>query len=350
MSQKSRWVFASIVGTIAITAVLAGYAFLTGRTATGQATLEPTTPAPAATAVSASLQAPAGAFVGTMLVVSDASGQHVYLVTADSMQSLQLSSGDVHSPAPELSPDGSRIAFRDENGALNLYDLKEKQTSTYSDLFLNGGTELGWSADGDQVLYGCPTLISDLCSFDLSAGQNRQFTQADQSQNGYGGYHFAGGSADGTKVGLLYWASPKDQVEGVKTYYVGSLYVLDVQTQKLTPVFDEKDLKSAQHIRDAALSPDGKTFLFSASSGDKYAVFRVKADGSGLEQVTPKDLGYSVYHPVWSPDGKYFVATAPQLDATDNAALNQPTIFDLKGNFIVQLNIPGGGEPSSWVN
>ncbi len=82
--------------------------------------------------------------------------------------------------------------------------------------------------------------------------------------------------------------------------------------------------------RDPVLSPDGKTILFSAAlvEDGRYgngAIYQVNIDGSDLHQVAAMD-GYNLTHPVWSPNGRSFYATA----VSDNSAF-RPVRFNLKG-------------------
>jgi len=62
--------------------------------------------------------------------------------------------------------------------------------------------------------------------------------------------------------------------------------------------------------RTPAWSPDGQWLAFESnrgSTGDLYATFIVRRDGSGLSQVTGYELDAN--HPVWSPDGTLLVVS-----------------------------------------
>jgi hypothetical protein len=165
-----------------------------------------------------------------------------------------------------------------------------------------------------------------------------------------GGYSFAGWSRDGGKMGLLFLSDPDEQLEGVKTYSVGSIYLLDLVNQTLTEVVNEADLSEIEHVFSAMLSPDGTTFLFSARSEVYDAIYRANVDGTGLTRITPDTLSFDIQRPVWNPDGSRFVAVAPDLDPASSLVYYLPTVFDLSGQLIEQIKVAEGGEASSWID
>jgi hypothetical protein len=157
-----------------------------------------------------------------------------------------------------------------------------------------------------------------------------------------GGYAFASWSNDGEKIGLLYYADPPETSQGTRTYYSETLKILDLCT--------ESDLSGIEAIQNAALSPDGSSFLFSVKSGEYIAVYRVHADGSGLTCITPETLQFDITFPVWSPDGKGFVAYLPAQEGALTNAIYVPTVFDLSGKIIYRITMDDGGKASSWVD
>lgn len=66
---------------------------------------------------------------------------------------------------------------------------------------------------------------------------------------------------------------------------------------------DQSDTVKARIIRDAALSPDGKTLLFSAFS----RIYTMPYPGGKPQRLTKDDVGE--FFPKWSPDGKSVVYT-----------------------------------------
>ena len=78
--------------------------------------------------------------------------------------------------------------------------------------------------------------------------------------------------------------------------------------------------------RTPAWSPDGQWLAFEsnrASPNQRYAVFIINRNGTGLRRVTPYELDAN--HPVWSPDAKHLVFSArhaKEKEATGIAIMN----------------------------
>lgn len=285
---------------------------------------------------------------GSILIVSDNPGE-VYLVTGDGQQRFQISDEDIHFPPPVLSPDGTRIAFRDTQGYLNIYDISTEQNDRYSNFLTNGSAPMGWSPAGDQIAFGCPDLPTDICVFTIETETIEKYTSLDTSGDlTKEAYTFAGWRSDGEIMGVRYYFYPSSS--GSQTYGLATLQVLNVHSKEIINVLTEADLDDIARIRDVQLSPDGNSMLFSAKSGEYYAVYQINVDGTGLTRITPETFQTNITHPVWSPDGNAFIATVPATNPDSQADILLPTIFDLTGNVIGQINVSGGGEAASWVN
>ena len=286
---------------------------------------------------------------GTLLIVSEKAGR-VYIAKGDSVESLQISGGDIRLPLPALSPDGTRIAYRDLSGHLNVYEISSQKTTLYPDVLMAGLWKMGWSPDGEHVAYGCPTLPVTICLYSLKTGKRESFPDPSSTKQGSSGaYTFAGWSENGATMGLLYYSDPPVMPELVRVYLLGTLKTLDLRTGTIADVLSESGLNGIEHIRDASLSPDGSVFLFCAKSGEYYSIFRVNTDGSGLSRVTPETLQFDIFNPIWKSDGQGFVADAPDQGNGSVRATNLPTIFDLSGKITSQIFVDEWGSASNWI-
>ena len=288
-------------------------------------------------------------FSGFILIIASQPGK-LFLYNGVSLSSIQISTDDIHQPAPKLSRDGKNISYRDLVGYLNVYTISTQDTKQYTSELTNGGEPMGWSPNKGKIAFGCPIMPANICVLTLKTGTVENYTKGlpNNASDSYAGYNFAGWSEDDTKMGLLFEYEPPSS--GGQTFYTGTIEVMDTKTKAITKVLSENDLTGIEHIQDAMISPDGTAFLFSAKSGGYYAVYRVNADGTGLTRVTSESLNFNTTHPIWRPDGNGFVASAPENEKESSSAIILPTIFDLSGRIIGQINIAGGGEAVSWID
>ncbi|MFP5246635.1 MAG: hypothetical protein ACLGH0_08065, partial [Thermoanaerobaculia bacterium] len=77
------------------------------------------------------------------------------------------------------------------------------------------------------------------------------------------------------------------------------LFVVELATGEVRQLTNDD-----AHDRGAAWSPDGAhIYFYSQREADRYEIWRVAADGSGLKRITTTS-GRSVWYPAVAPDGK----------------------------------------------
>jgi Tol biopolymer transport system component len=71
---------------------------------------------------------------------------------------------------------------------------------------VNGGAPLGWSLTGDQIAFGCSTS-PDICLLTIDTGKAETITAnlPNNPPGSYAGNRFAGWSADGQKIEILFY-------------------------------------------------------------------------------------------------------------------------------------------------
>lgn len=78
------------------------------------------------------------------------------------------------------------------------------------------------------------------------------------------------------------------------------------------------NLKAGEHADGCEYSPDGKYIYFNGSQTGNMQLWRMKPDGSGMEQLTFDE--YRNWFPHISPDGKWiaFISFPPDIDKNDH--------------------------------
>jgi TolB protein len=96
------------------------------------------------------------------------------------------------------------------------------------------------------------------------------------------------------------------------------------------------DIKTGQHVDGCEYSPDGKYIYFNGNFSDKMQLWRIKPDGSGLEQITFDK--YNNWFPHISPDGKWiaFISFPPDIDPNSHPSYKR---------CMLRLMPVTGGEP-----
>jgi Tol biopolymer transport system component len=214
--------------------------------------------------------------------------------------------------APSLSPDGTRLAYMGptvDGPADGLYitDLASGNTA------LLPGTTRGdmnplWSPDGQTIaftrgpssgLIGAPGPYN-IVVVNVDGSNFRQLTEGVESN------YAQAWMPDGQQ--LVYTVTSRDSV---------SLYLMDVQTGKATPLFD------INYNGTVVVSPDAKRLAFEEMLPlDKYGLFVSDLDGSNRKLLADGDP-YIVTVPAWSPDGNWLIVSVhdPKANSYPDSSL-----------------------------
>jgi Tol biopolymer transport system component len=157
---------------------------------------------------------------------------------------------------PAWSPDGTRIAFRGENGQPMTWNMSDGTTHTLRGQDFNL-TYMSWSPDSQEVVFS----VRDGAS---------------------GKYTLYRAKADGSELTPF--------VSLVETDFYGDIYQAD-------------------------WSPDGRYIVFSARGGVIYRLYRVNADGTKLRQL--KTTSSYNFAPNISPDGQTIAYMSGEAEDTE---------------------------------
>jgi Tol biopolymer transport system component len=231
--------------------------------------------------------------------------------------------------SPSWSPDGRFLYFSsDRAGSLNLWRVAlDERTGEVLSAPEAVTTPSRWSgqaalaADGVTLVYAALDRRANAESVALDPEGPEVVGRPEAVTRGTVEYAYAAPSPDGSRLGLTTTGRRED------------LYVLELADRELRRLTDDPSKD-----RGVAWSPDGRHLSVYSDRGEKYEIWWIRPDGSGLEQLTRS--GGSVNAPVWSPDG-LALATAtlagsvvfdlaaphPSATATDLPAISDDEFF-----------------------
>lgn len=106
----------------------------------------------------------------------------------------------------------------------------------------------------------------------------------------------------------------------------------------MDPRGEEKDVKRISYVgrfnATPRFSPDGKEIAFASWLDERFDIFRINSDGTGLSRLT-KDFG-SNEDPTYSNDGQ-FIAFSSQRVISSRSAVQNIYIMDREGEIIGQI-------------
>jgi eukaryotic-like serine/threonine-protein kinase len=196
---------------------------------------------------------------------------------------------------PFWSPDGQYLYFgSDRSGAMNLWRVRIDEESGAAKAQPEPVTtparfsgNFSMSRDGKRIAFSSIDLTESMraVAFDpiaaTATGEARQILAGSflifSSQV----------SPDGKLVAVTNRGGQED------------LFVVELATGEIRQLTND-----AAHDRGVAWSPDGaKIYFYSQRDADRYEIWSINADGSGLARVT-NTTGRSVWYPAVAPDGK----------------------------------------------
>jgi Tol biopolymer transport system component/DNA-binding winged helix-turn-helix (wHTH) protein len=220
---------------------------------------------------------------------ADVHHYHIYVRALSSETLLQITDGAGHEYRPHWSPDGTQIVYADIDDmtcALLSVSPEGGPTRKLADCDKYDGDSMSWAPDGATLAMKAPDSKGiDLLT--LATGTVRHFTEVPPSDQQDTDPAF---SPDGTLLAFIRW-----HASGVANVYV--VPVSGGEPKRLT--FD--NLK----IEGLTWEPDDRHLVFSSNRGGPFGLWRVDIDGNPAERVPQS--GRSAFTPVLSRDGRQLV-------------------------------------------
>jgi len=230
-------------------------------------------------------------------------GASIVAMNADGSDRVQLTSGAYLDYGPDVSPDGSRIAFvrhtLDARWLLNPEIVVMNSDGTgVTSVRSPPAFEPDWSPDGSRILFLAGTGIWGGWVHVMQADGSNETALTEPGEFPGPEQGWAVWSPDGTRIAYT-------QVEFIVSGQILSIWVMNTDGSgaiQLTP----PGISNAWGPFGPVWSPDGSVIAFTMGAPDGSSTLVVmRADGSGLETVR-QDPDWLLVHD-WSADGRYLL-------------------------------------------
>jgi Tol biopolymer transport system component len=235
--------------------------------------------------------------------------------------------------SPQWSPDGKHLYFgSDRGGSMNLWRVRIDEESGEPlgdpEPITTPATSLAHisvSADGRRIAYSSVLVTSNIQKVTLDPSLGTLVGQPEWVTTGSRRWSSPDPSADGQSVVFYSLVQPE-----------GHIYVAGVDGTGLRQVTGDSMID-----RVPRWSPDGEWIAFFSNRSGPLQVWKIRPDGSALQQLTETGLGGIA---VWSPDGLRMAGTTARGSGDGRAVY----IFDpsLPWDEQVPQTLPPPADPS----
>lgn len=271
--------------------------------------------------------------VGVILFRSNQDGNHIWSMDEEGGNHQQLTTANSNG-TPRLSPDGTLIAFeRNIGGDIDVWvmDVDGSNQVNLTEGVTVNDAQTTWSSDGSRIAFvsrrgpdnpsnrlGLYTMLPDGSDvqrlfLDVDFGVQHPHWHGDDIAFSYakGGQWDiwiksasnteAGTNLTGERSGDHTW--PVISPDGTKILFVGETGDEDEDTEIFIMDLDGDNVEQLtdNEVDDnyPCFSPDGSQVLFASQADGTWDIWRMDADGSNPENLTPDLDGSDEVHPDW---------------------------------------------------
>jgi Tol biopolymer transport system component len=229
--------------------------------------------------------------------VEDATGgqRDIWTVNDDGTNAVPVTQDTPVDWNPVWSPDGDFLYFAsDRGGSMNLWRvpidevsgavLADPQAMT-APAEWTGTFDI--SGDGHSVIFSNHTYRSHItkAALDASAGEVKSVVSV---TGGSLRAEYPEISPDGRWIAFRTTGRQED------------VYLMSENGDEIRKLTDD-----SHRDRAPSWAPDGGSVVFYSDRSGRYEIWRIRTDGSGLEQLTRTE-GQGLWYPTWSPDGSRY--------------------------------------------
>jgi Tol biopolymer transport system component len=197
---------------------------------------------------------------------------------------------------PDVSPDGSRLAFvavegNAERTPLGIY-TSDIDGSNTTRITTGDGNHPQWSADGSLLAYTCNNG-TDICVNNAGGGAEVNITAGFASTDMY---------PDWTPDGRIVFMSDRDREDALAS----DIYIMNADGSDATRLTSGTDYSAYPSV-----SPDGATIAYESIRVEAVGaeIYLMDVTGDRIRRLTHDEVWNQ--NPIWSPDGSTLLYAAP---------------------------------------